>query len=216
MLMHTPRSRRQRAGLWSLLASALLLVSCSSTQPPPPPHSIPPGTPVTPALPAANLAGRLSLTVTKPNGDARASKRMSAGFELLGTPGQGTLTLTGPFGITLAQADWGPQGARLRSLNKGEQRFENLAALSQATFGQVLPLEALPAWLQMRPWPERPYQLLAPQGSNLLGQATDSATPPRAFEQLGWTISSTASQNIQISHPNNGNRIEIKALIESP
>lgn len=118
------------------------------------------------------LSGRLSLQV-----DAvpdRAAQSISAAFELRGDAAAGELRLNSPLGTTLAAAAWGPGKARLVT-PQGEQQFADLDALSRATFGETLPLRALPDWLQGRPWPQA-------------AEAARALHSGPGFEQLGWSI----------------------------
>lgn len=138
------------------LLAALAVAGCA----------LPPTAPV-PGL----LSGRLSLQVDA--GPQRAAQSISAAFELRGDGAAGELRLSSPLGTTLATATWGPGQARLLT-PQGEQQFADLDALSRATFGETLPLRALPDWLQGRPWPQ------AAQAAH--------ARPGPGFEQLGWSI----------------------------
>lgn len=139
-----------------LAAAWLLAAGCASTPPV--------GQDVT------YVAGRLALQV-----DAtaeRPAQSLSAAFELRGDAQRGELRLNSPLGTTLAAAYWGPGEARLVT-PQGERRFDDLDALSRDTFGENLPLRALPDWLQGRPWP---------------GAADQPLQPGPGFEQLGWRI----------------------------
>jgi outer membrane lipoprotein LolB len=125
-----------------------------------------------PAVAPGALNGRLSVQV-----DAhaeRAAQSISASFELQGSAERGELRLSTTLGTTLATARWSPGQAWLVT-PQGERRFEDLDALSIATFGEPLPLRALPDWLRGRPWP---------------GAVAVVAAPPDkpGFEQLGWAI----------------------------
>lgn len=136
------------------------------------------------------IAGQLALQV-----DARAghdAQSLNASFELRGNADDGRLELSTALGTTLAVAHWGGDQARLVT-PQGEQRFDSLEALSQGTFGEALPLRALPDWLRGRPWPgaAEPARVLA-------GGA--------GFEQLGWIIDlaqfdSGRLQALRAAHP---------------
>jgi outer membrane lipoprotein LolB len=145
-----------RRSAW--LLATLALAGCAAVPP------APPGT--------QTLSGRLALQV-----DAlpdRPAQSISASFDLRGSTEQGELRLSTPLGTTLAAAFWGPGEARLVT-PQGEQRYDDLDALSRDAFGESLPLRALPDWLQGRPWPG----------------ATEPAQPLQpgpGFVQLGWTI----------------------------
>jgi outer membrane lipoprotein LolB len=120
---------------------------------------------------SAAVSGRLALQVEA--FQARPAQSLSAGFDLRGDATTGELRLSTPLGTTLAAAYWAPGEARLVT-PEGERRFEDLDALSRDTFGESLPLRALPDWLQGRPW----------AGA---GAARALPTGP-GFEQLGWTV----------------------------
>ena len=96
---------------------------------------------------SAYWQGRLALKIyTQP------VETFSADFELTGDANTGTLTLSGPLGVTAAQLEWGVQGAKLRA--RGEVRdFESLDALTQYAVGSPLPISPLFAWLQGQPMP---------------------------------------------------------------
>jgi outer membrane lipoprotein LolB len=145
-----------RNGAW--LLAALALAGCAAVPP------VPPG--------AQALSGRLALQVdAQPD---RPAQSISASFDLRGSAEQGELRLSTPLGTTLAAAFWGPGEARLVT-PQGEQRFDDLDALSRGVFGESLPLRALPDWLRGRPWPD----------------AADPARPLQTgpgFVQMGWTI----------------------------
>lgn len=126
-------------------------------------------------LPAAGVdtvSGRLSLQVDAQG--SRPAQRFNAAFDLSGNAERGSLQLNSPVGTTLAQARWAPGEARLVT-PQGEQRFDDLEALSVKSLGEALPLRALPDWLRGRPWPDAPSRTLR-----------GAAAP--GFEQLGWTI----------------------------
>jgi len=125
-----------------------------------------------PAVAPGALNGRLSVQVDA-HAD-RAAQSISASFELQGSAERGELRLSTTLGTTLAAARWSPGQAWLVT-PQGERRFEDLEALSIATFGEPLPLRALPDWLRGRPWP---------------GAVAVVAAPPDkpGFEQLGWAI----------------------------
>lgn len=146
------------------LPAALALAGCAALAPGSPPHAASAAT--TP------ISGRLALQLDAQPG--RSAQAFSASFELRGNGDDGELRLSTPLGTTLAVAHWGAGDARLVTPH-GEQRFEDLEALSLQAFGEALPLRALPDWLQGRPWPA----------------AAEPARPRSdgpGFEQLGWAI----------------------------
>lgn len=79
--------------------------------------------------------------------DGSAAQNLSAGFSISGTAQAGELSLTGPFGATLAQLNWHPGFAQLRQPNAKES-FSDLPTLLQRVTGAPLPVEALFDWLQ--------------------------------------------------------------------
>lgn len=138
--------------------TALLLLGGCATQPPA-------------ATGMARWAGRLSLQVGATAG--QPARAVSASFDLAGDGDAGELRLSGPLGATLAMARWSPGRYEL---DDGSQtrRYDSLQSLTEAGFGEPLPLAALFAWLGGRPWPGAAHRVLA-EG-------------PGRFEQLGWSI----------------------------
>jgi outer membrane lipoprotein LolB len=114
------------------------------------------------------LQGRLAVKVAAYG--EQPARSDSAAFELRGGADGGELRLSTPLGSLLAVASWAPGVAELVT-PQGRSRFESLAELSRRAVGEDLPLQALPDWLQGRPWPGATHRA-APQG----------------FEQLGWRI----------------------------
>jgi len=143
--------------MWVLLA-ALALGGCAA-----PPAA-------TPAI--GTLYGRLSLQV-EAHAD-RPAQSLSAAFELRGNAESGELRLSTPLGTTLAAAAWAPGEATL-STPQGQTRYADLDALSFATFGETLPLRALPDWLKGQAW----------AGA---AQPAVALAPGPGFTQLGWHI----------------------------
>ncbi|HEX5783216.1 MAG TPA: lipoprotein insertase outer membrane protein LolB [Burkholderiaceae bacterium] len=86
-------------------------------------------------------SGRISISTTQPK-----PQRMTASFELSGTPEAGMLTLTSPLGTTLATARWSPG---LAELEQGGQRmrYPDIQSLITTALSQPLPLEMVFAWL---------------------------------------------------------------------
>lgn len=136
-----------------LLAPLLALVAGCAT---PPPSSGP------------LVSGRLSLQVAAIDG--QPARGLNASFDLRGNAEAGELRLSTLLGPQIAAARWSPAAAVLVSAD-GETRFPSLEALAREALGEDLPLQALPDWLQARPWPGAPA---------VLGSAS--------FEQLGWTL----------------------------
>ena len=120
--------------------------------------------------PADAVSGRLALKVDA--GADTPARSLSSAFELRGDGERGELTLSSPLGTVVARARWAPGEATLAT-HEGERRFDDLDALARDTFGEILPLRALPDWLQGRPW---------------AGAADQPLQPGAGFVQLGWQI----------------------------
>ncbi len=145
-----------RAAGAAVLGAALLLAGCA-TPPKPQPGEAPWTT------------GRLSVRIDA--SERQAAQSVSAAFELRGDGSTGELHLNSPLGTRMASARWAP-GLAVLSNGDGEARYDDLAELSRRTFGENLPLAALPDWLAGRPWPGAPH-----------------AKTEAGFEQLGWQVS---------------------------
>ena len=142
----------------ALLAAAVLagLAGCATV-----------GAPRDPRDPR-DLAGRLAVRV---DGSAQNPARsFSADFDLRGDADLGTLRLTGPLGVTLADVRWKPGRAELSDA-QGTRGYATLEAMTQDLFGQALPLAALIDWLRGQPWRGAPHALRE-----------------QGFDQLGWQI----------------------------
>jgi outer membrane lipoprotein LolB len=150
-----------------------------------------------PPLPAPDLAGRLAVNVDASTGSPARS--FSADFDLRGNAERGLLRLTGPLGATLAEVRWQPGAAEL-SDGQGTRRFDTLDAMSQALFGEPLPLAALLDWLRGRPWSGAPSQ-------------------PRddGFEQMGWRVGLTgfADGRLQATR-DRAPTVTVRARVERP
>jgi outer membrane lipoprotein LolB len=148
-----PRARTP----WRLLASlawlASLAAGCASTPPP---------------VAGPLRSGRLALQVAA-QGDA-PGRAFTARFELIGNAQTGRLRLSSPIGPQLAEARWEP-GYAVLDTGHGERPYADLTALSRDALGEPLPLQALPDWLDGRPWTGAP-SMAAAQG----------------FDQLGWSL----------------------------
>lgn len=97
--------------------------------------------PASPTAPA-HWDGRMALSV---DGDAKQS--FAAVFALQGSSKQGSLTLSTPLGTVLAELQWMPGHAVLRS-PRGERTASSLDALLEEALGSAIPVKALFAWLQ--------------------------------------------------------------------
>lgn len=122
-------SYRTVAGI--LLLAVFFLAGCAQ----------PPLTPNQPDAEHPVWRGRLALRV-----DSEPPQSFAAGFELAGNAHAGELTLSSPFGNTIAVMRWTPQVATLRS-NGETRRFESLDALATQATGTALPIAALFQWL---------------------------------------------------------------------
>lgn len=114
------------------------------------------------------MQGRLAWRVAAYEGQPARSE--NAAFELRGDSSSGELRLATPLGSVLAAARWSPAQASLIT-PQGEARFDSLAELSRRALGEDLPLQALPDWLQGKPWPTASHRVI-----------------DGGFEQLGWRI----------------------------
>jgi outer membrane lipoprotein LolB len=101
----------------------------------------------------AQWRGRLALRVAADSpvtqGESGAqpeAQSFSAGFELTGNAQTGSLLLFSPLGTTVAEMNWTPQTATLRT--NGETRsFGSLAELLKQATGTDIPVASLFAWL---------------------------------------------------------------------
>lgn len=131
------------AGLPGL--ALLLLAGCTTS-----PSLRPPAG----AGPAAYWRGRLALRVER----SPEPTSFFANFELSGSAQAGELLLSSPIGTTLAQLQWSPQAALLRS--GGQTRaFDSLDALAAEATGTPIPIAALFEWLQGRAAPAEGWQV---------------------------------------------------------
>jgi outer membrane lipoprotein LolB len=115
-----------------------------------------------------DYSGRLAVTVAA-EGD-RPAESHSAAFELGGDSHQGHLRLLSPLGTVVADATWEADHVRLET-GDGPRDYPSLEALAEDTLGQAIPLGALLAWLQGRPWNGAPHEPDA-----------------QGFQQLGWSV----------------------------
>lgn len=91
---------------------------------------------------AAQWRGRLALRV-----DNQAAQSFFASFELSGHAHAGELLLSGPLGSAVADLQWAPHVAVLRS-NGQTQSFDSLQALATQATGTSIPIAALFHWLR--------------------------------------------------------------------
>ncbi len=114
-----------------LVVALLLLVGCATR----------PKTEVAKDPNFGQWSGRLALKL-----EGEPPQSFSAGFELIGNPQTGSLTLTGPFGSTAALLSWLPGSATLKS-GRDTQQFSNVDALIAHVTGTPVPAQALFDWL---------------------------------------------------------------------
>ncbi|MEO8859324.1 MAG: outer membrane lipoprotein LolB [Burkholderiaceae bacterium] len=119
------------AACWVLFALAVLLVAGCAT--PPRKGDV--------ATQGDQWSGRLSVRV-----DSDQPQSFTAGFDLKGSALQGQLLLYSPLGATLAQLEWAPGEALLRSDGKVRQ-FVSLDALTRHATGTALPVASMFEWL---------------------------------------------------------------------
>ncbi|MCB1978309.1 MAG: outer membrane lipoprotein LolB [Burkholderiaceae bacterium] len=133
----------------------------------------PPGAPA-PRAQAVRWDGRLALSV---QGDVRQS--FSAVFSLQGSSAQGSLTLSTPLGTVLAELQWAPGHAQMRS-PQGDRTAASLDVLLQDVLGGRIPVPALFAWLQGHPTSAAGWQADLSQIDAGTLTAVRSDPPPRA------------------------------------
>lgn len=143
------------------LAAAALLAACASL----------------PQPPAADRvhAGRFAATTTL---DGR-SENSSGRFTLAVQGERLTLDLATPLGTTLARIDVDAQGALLQVPGAGglqQARGRDAERLAADLLGYPLPVSGIADWIEGRPSPQRPAQLLALDGG------------AQRIVQDGWTI----------------------------
>lgn len=100
------------------------------------------------------LGGRMALRIAALGSEP--ARQWAAAFELKGSAERGELQLLSPLGTVVAQANWEPGTAMLRSSGQ-ERRFGSLDELSWQALGERLPLQALPDWLRGRAWVGAPH-----------------------------------------------------------
>jgi outer membrane lipoprotein LolB len=181
-----PRARRDHAATrWLALLVLAWLGACAAT---PPPEG-----------PARRLAGRLAVQVDAH--DAQPAQGAAAGFEFDGDDATGELRLMTPLGTLFARARWQPGRVDL-STPLGERVYPNLETLSEATFGQPLPLRALPDWAEGRPWAQAPSRPLV---------------PGPGFEQLGWSVDTSRAAEGRIDARRAGPpAVRLRVVLDAP
>ncbi len=128
--------KRRRLSLVAVSAAALWLAGCAAPA----------------RLPAAgpHWSGRLALQVESDAAD-KPPAAFSAGFDLRGSPSQGSLALYTPLGGTAARLEWAPGLARLDAPGQAMREAASLPGLVREATGTDLPVAALFDWLQGRP-----------------------------------------------------------------
>lgn len=135
-----------------LLLLTMLLAACASRPP----------------VGADTLSGRMAVQI-----EGQPERNVSGGFELVGSPRQGRLSLTGPLGTVAAQAEWSA-GETWLVADGQRTRYDDLDALATAALGESIPIAALFDWLRGQAWPGAPSSVL---DGGLAG-----------FMQLGWRV----------------------------
>ncbi len=117
----------------ALVSASLLIGGCALAPP------------ATGSMPSATTSwrGRLAVSVESETAQARS---FAAGFELIGSPQKGELTLYTPLGTTLASLAWSQHAAVLHQ-GSDQRHFASLDALIMDALGTELPIQALFAWL---------------------------------------------------------------------
>lgn len=100
-------------------------------------------------------------------------------FHLKGSPEQGELNLSTPFGTQMAAVRWQREQAVLVTAD-GTQRFASLDELTNHLLGEALPITALMSWLQGRPDPLQPFS-----------PAEGADHRASVFNQAGWRVDLT-------------------------
>lgn len=130
--------------------------------------------PPAPEKPALDLQGQMGIKLGA--WGQESARGMSFGFFFQGQVDKGSLSLMTPLGSQVAQVDWTPESATLRSVGPGggeDIRRGSVAELAEAAIGEPLPLQALIHWMQGRPDPTLPHR---------------SDAEADTFEQLGWVV----------------------------
>jgi outer membrane lipoprotein LolB len=119
----------------AIILANLLVAGCAS----------PPLGSASAASSAAYWHGRLAIRVESNQVQVPALS-FAAGFELVGNPQAGELTLFAPFGTTLMSLSWSAGSAVVRH-GGDTQHFDSLDSLVKHALGTEVPLTALFAWL---------------------------------------------------------------------
>ena len=122
--------------LWmAALSAAMLTAGCA----------VAPQATGTSAVSAASWRGRMAVRVESRQAQT-GTRSFAAGFELVGSPQAGELTLYTPLGTTVAALSWSGRTAVMRNA-EGSRNFESLDALIEQAIGTEIPVAALFAWL---------------------------------------------------------------------
>lgn len=154
----------------SWLAVVLLSSGCAFLQPTPPPE-----------LATTQLwRGRLVLRVDSPQPQSFASA-----FELSGTAGAGELTLTTPWGTTVAKLNWSDQAATLRTPTD-TRSYASFDEMIVQVLGSEIPVNALFSWLKGQPVSASGWQ--ADLSDLAAGRITAKRTQPAPLAELRLTL----------------------------
>lgn len=97
------------------------------------------------------FVGRIALSQeADPNNPDSKADSWSAHFELAGTPEQGTLLLYTPVGTVVAEIEWQPHFASVKTSDT-YQVYRDLDDLTYTYFEQSIPVAALFDWLRGQP-----------------------------------------------------------------
>ena len=174
-----------RARLAAVCAASLLVAACA-TRVEVPPQDV--------------ITGRMTVRVEPSAGEP--PRTLSGAFELSGDAARGTLSLATPLGTRLAQAQWSPRQALLRT-SDGETSYPDLDALTRELAGEALPIAAFFDWLRGRPWPGAPSHALAP--------------PEVGFSQLGWQVVLAGfDRGVVAAHRDAAPAVSVRAVVERP
>jgi outer membrane lipoprotein LolB len=124
------------------------------------------------AASAFTASGRVAARVT---GDS--TRGFSGGFSWVHRPASDTIELLTPLGQIAARMNVGPGGATIEMSDGSQRTTTDPEGFLAESFGMMLPLAALPNWLQGVPLPGMPYRA-----------AADLRGRPSTIWQNGWEI----------------------------
>ena len=126
---------RRLVALLSVLFATLFIAACATS-------TVPSGINASQNGSKNEYNGRISLLIR-----SEPSQSFAGGFNLLGNPQEGQMTLTTPLGNVAAQLRWQPGMAVLQS-GGGQQQYPSVQAMLLAATGAAVPIDALFAWLR--------------------------------------------------------------------